>query len=52
MNGFMEKEPVYSEEYSSSTPRDDELDLLTIDRVVKDKYSPSPVPDDELSTQD
>lgn len=52
MNAFMEKEPVYSEEYSSTTPRDDELDLLTIDRVVKDKYSPSPVHDEELTTMD
>ena len=51
MNGFMEKEPVYSDEYDSDTPRDDELDILTIDRVVMDEYSPSPIPDDELMTQ-
>lgn len=50
MNSFMEKEPVYSDEYDSSTPRDDELDILTIDRVVMEEYSPSPIPDDELST--
>ena len=47
----MEKEPVYSDEYSSTTPRDEELDILTIDRVVMDEYSPSPIPDDELTTQ-
>lgn len=52
MNGFMDKLPVYSDEYNSSTPRDDELDILTIDRVVMEEYSPSPIPDDEITTQD
>ena len=52
MNDFMDKEPIYSDEYSSSTPRDDELDILTIDRVVMEEYSPSPIPDDEISTHD
>ena len=52
MNDFMEKLPVYSDEYSSSTPRDEELDILTIDRVVMEEYSPSPIPDDEITTHD
>ncbi|WP_295083969.1 LTA synthase family protein [Ruminococcus sp.] len=52
MNGFMENLPVYSEEYSESTPRNDELDILTIDRAIMEEYSPSPIPEEELSTQD
>lgn len=52
MNEFMEKLPVYSNEYNSETPRNEELDILTIDRVVLEEYSPSPIPEEELTTQD
>ena len=45
MNEFMESLPVYSNEYNSETPRNDELDILTIDRVVMEEYSPSPIPE-------
>ncbi|WP_303835950.1 LTA synthase family protein [Ruminococcus flavefaciens] len=52
MNDFMEKLPVYSNEYNSEIPRNEELDILTIDRVVMEEYSPSPIPEEELTTQD
>ena len=52
MNEFMESLPVYSNEYNSETPRNEELDILTIDRVVMEEYSPSPIPEEELTTQD
>ncbi|MCR4795394.1 MAG: LTA synthase family protein [Ruminococcus sp.] len=50
MNGFMETAPVYSTEYNNDIPRNDELDILTIDRVVLEEFSPSPIPPEELST--
>ena len=50
MNGFMETLPVYSSEYDSVTPKNDELDILTIDRVVMEEFSPSPIPEEELAT--
>jgi len=50
MNGFMETVPVYSSEYNSDIPRNEELDIITIDRVIMEEFSPSPIPEDELST--
>jgi hypothetical protein len=50
MNGFMETEPVYSSEYNSDIPRNEDLDIITIDRVIMEEFSPSPIPEDELST--
>lgn len=50
MNNFMEELPVYSTEYDSVTPKNDELDILTIDRVVMEEFSPSPIPEEELAT--
>lgn len=52
MNDFMKSLPVYSSEYNSEIPRNEELDILTIDRVVMEEYSPSPIPEEELTTQD
>ncbi|MBQ9898567.1 MAG: sulfatase-like hydrolase/transferase [Ruminococcus sp.] len=51
MNDYMEKLPVYSEEYDSEVPRDDELDMLTYDRVIGDVYSPSPIPEEVLTSE-
>ncbi|MCM1506898.1 MAG: sulfatase-like hydrolase/transferase [Ruminococcus flavefaciens] len=48
MMEYMEKIPVYSEEYASEVPRDEELDMLTYDRVVGDVYSPCPIPEELL----
>lgn len=48
MMDYMEKIPVYSEEYASDVPRDEELDMLTYDRVIGDVYSPCPIPEELL----
>ena len=48
MMDYMEKIPVYSEEYDSSVPRDEKLDMLTYDRVIGDVYSPCPIPEELL----
>ena len=50
MNNYMNELPVYSTEYDSETPKNDELDILTIDRVVMEEFSPSPIPEEELAT--
>lgn len=50
MNSFMETLPVYSSEYNSNIPKNEELDILTIDRVVMEEFSPSPILESELST--
>ncbi len=50
MNDYMNTLPVYSSEYNSDIPRNDELDIITIDRVIMEEFSPSPIPEDELST--
>ncbi len=50
MNEFMTEIPVYSAEYDSSVPKNEELDVITIDRVVESEYSPSPIPEEELTT--
>ncbi|MDE5583847.1 MAG: sulfatase-like hydrolase/transferase [Ruminococcus sp.] len=50
MNNYMEKIPVYSEEYASEIERDEELDMLTYDRVIGDVYSPCPIPEELLTT--
>lgn len=52
MNNFMKSTPVYSSEYDSNVPKNDELDIITIDRVVMEEFSPSPIPEEELSTSD
>lgn len=44
MDSFMEKVPVYSIDYNDGTPDNDELDVLTYDRVIGDVYSPCPIP--------
>lgn len=49
MNDFMDEIPVYSAEYDSSVPKNEELDVITIDRVVEAEYSPSPI-EEELTT--
>lgn len=48
MMDYMKKVPVYSEEYASDVPRDEELDMLTYDRVIGDVYSPCPIPEELL----
>ena len=43
MMEFMETLPIYSTSYDDSIPHNEELDLLTYDRIVGDLYSASPV---------
>jgi phosphoglycerol transferase MdoB-like AlkP superfamily enzyme len=50
MNDYMETLPVYSTNYDCDVPRDDELDVLTYDRVIGDVMSSCPISDDDLST--
>ena len=50
MNDFLVSVPVYSSEYNSETPRNQELDMITIDRVIEDEFSPSPIPEEQLTT--
>lgn len=50
MNDFMETIPVYSTNYDSDTPRNEELDVLTYDRVIGEVMSPCPIPDELLDT--
>ena len=52
MMEYMEKIPVYSEEYNSEVERDEELDMLTYDRVVGDVYSPCPIPEELLEPEE
>lgn len=48
MDDFMEKIPVYSTAYNDGTPDNEELDVLTYDRVIGDVMSPCPIPDEVL----
>ncbi len=48
MDGFMESVPVYSLDYNDGTPDNEELDVLTYDRVIGDVYSPCPIPSDVM----
>jgi len=50
MNDFMVSVPVYSSEYDSNIPRNEDLDIITIDRVIEDEFSPSPIPEEQLTT--
>ena len=43
MMEFMETLPIYSTSYDDSIQHNEELDLLTYDRIVGDLYSASPV---------
>lgn len=40
--------PVYSTDYNDGTPDNEELDILTYDRVIGDVMSPCPIPDEIL----
>lgn len=50
MNEFMETLPVYSIDYDDTTPDNEELDVLTYDRVIGEVMSPCPIPDELLET--
>ncbi len=48
MDGFMKETPIYSTVYDNDVPDNEELDILTYDRVVGDVMSPCPIPDEVL----
>lgn len=46
MENKMENIPVYSTNYDASVGRDEELDILTYDRILGDIVSPNAIPDE------
>ncbi len=44
----MKETPIYSTVYDNDVPDNEELDILTYDRVVGDVMSPCPIPDEVL----
>lgn len=48
MDEYMKNIPVYSVDYNDGTPDNEELDVLTYDRVIGDVMSPCPIPDEVL----
>lgn len=48
MDSFMKEIPVYTSDYNDGTPDNEELDVLTYDRVVGDVMSPCPIPEEVL----
>lgn len=52
MNELFEKVPVYSTNYDSSAEHNQELDLLTYDRVIGDLFSSNPIPEEKLNTEE
>lgn len=49
MNEYMETIPVYSTNYDSTVPKNEDLDIITYDRVIGDVISPSPIPEEKLN---
>ncbi len=50
MLNFMKTIPIYSSDYDSSIPENEELNVLTYDRVIGDVMSPCPIPEEMLET--
>ncbi len=48
MDEFLKTLPVYSTDYNDGTPDNEELDILTYDRVVGEVMSPCPIPEEIL----
>ena len=48
MHEYLEKLPVYSTDYNDGTPDNEELDILTYDRVIGEVMSPCPIPEEIL----
>lgn len=51
MDGYMKSVPVYSVDYNDGTPDNEELDVLTYDRVIGDVYSPCPIPSEAFEAK-
>lgn len=50
MLNFMKTVPVYSTDYDNTVPDNEELNVLTYDRVIGDVMSPCPIPEEILET--
>lgn len=50
MDSFMKEIPVYTSDYNDGTPDNEELDVLTYDRVIGDVMSPCPIPEEVLES--
>lgn len=50
MLGFMKTLPIYSTDYDNTIPENEELNVLTYDRVIGDVMSPCPIPEEVLVT--
>lgn len=50
MLSFMDTVPVYSTDYDNTVPDNEELNVLTYDRVIGDVMSPCPIPEEILET--
>lgn len=48
MNDYMNEIPIYSTSYNDDIPRNEELDMITYDRVVGEVMSPCPIPEELL----
>ncbi len=48
MDSFMKQIPVYTSDYNDGTPDNEEIDVLTYDRVVGEVMSPCPIPEEVL----
>ena len=51
MFNYMDTLPVYSTNYDDTQPRDEELDILTYDRVIGEVMSPCPIPEEVLTSE-
>lgn len=48
MDEYIKEIPIYSTDYNDGTPDNEELDVLTYDRVIGDVMSPCPIPEEIL----
>ena len=46
MMSYLKSTPIYSTAYNADIPENDDLNMLTYDRVVGSIYSTSPLDDD------
>jgi len=52
MMNFMQTIPIYSRDYNDGTPDNEELDVITYDRVIGDVMSPCPIPEEVLISEE
>lgn len=52
MNEYLEEIPVYSTNYNDSAEHNEELDMLTYDRVIGDLISSNPIPEEKFVSEE